>query len=149
MSLDPKLDLHSWLASVKDDPLAFTLGAYPWGKPGTVLENFTGPMPWAIELMTRIRDGLLDINTAIQEAVASGHGIAKCATVAHIILWAFCTYPDTRGVVTANTETQLKTKTWAELGKWFNLSFFCPRLLHPHRHLALLKGPHPCPNLAH
>src|SRR5262249_37449575 len=26
-----------------------------------------------------------------------------------------------RGVVTANTETQLKTKTWSELGKWFGL----------------------------
>ena len=41
-----------------------------------------------------------------------------------IVIWAFTTYPDTRGVVTANTETQLKTKTWAELGHWFNLCFF-------------------------
>ena len=39
------------------------------------------------------------------------------ATVAQLTLWAFMTYPDCRGVVTANTETQLKTKTWAELGK--------------------------------
>ena len=117
-------DLHSWLASVKDDPLAFTLGAYPWGKPGTVLENFSGPEDWAVDLMSRIRDGLIDTNTAIQEAVASGHGIAKSTTVAHITLWAFCTFPDTRGVITANTETQLKTKTWAEIGKWFNLCFF-------------------------
>ena len=74
--------------------------------------------------MNRIRLGLLDINTAITEATASGHGVAKSATVAMIILWAFTTFPDTRGVVTANTETQLKTKTWAELGKWFNLCFF-------------------------
>ncbi len=123
MTSDP-LNLQDWLASVKDDPLAFTLGSYPWNKPGTVLENFSGPEDWAVDLMNRIKSGLLDVNTAIQEAVASGHGIAKSATVAHIILWAFCTYPDTRGVVTANTETQLKTKTWAELGKWFNLSFF-------------------------
>jgi hypothetical protein len=41
-----------------------------------------------------------------------------------IIIWAFVTFPDARGVVTANTETQLKTKTWAELGKWFNLCWF-------------------------
>jgi len=74
--------------------------------------------------MGRIKSGLIDLNTAIQEAIASGHGIAKSATVAHLTLWAFCTFPDTRGVVTANTETQLKTKTWAELGKWFNLCFF-------------------------
>lgn len=28
---------------------------------------------------------------------------------------------DTRGVVTANSETQLRTKTWAELGKWYQM----------------------------
>jgi hypothetical protein len=113
-----------WLASVKDDPLAFTLGAYPWGEPGSILESFTGPDQWSINLMTMIRDGLVDLNTAVQIAIASGHGIGKSATVAWIILWAFTTFPDTRGVITANTETQLKTKTWAELGKWFNLCFF-------------------------
>lgn len=121
-TLDPRL--LEWLASVKDDPLAFTLGAYPWREKGTVLENFDGPEQWACDLMNRIKDGLTDLNTAIQEAVASGHGIAKSATVSQLVMWAFCTAPDTRGTVTANTETQLKTKTWAELGKWFNLCFF-------------------------
>jgi hypothetical protein len=58
-------DLHSWLASVKDDPLAFTLGAYPWRKPGTVLESFDGPEDWACDLMNRIRDGLIDLTSAI------------------------------------------------------------------------------------
>ena len=113
-----------WLAECRNDPLAFTLGAYPWGKEGTVLANFEGPDDWSRELFERIRVGLLTPNQAIQEATASGHGIGKSATVAWIILWAFCTFPDTRGTITANTETQLKTKTWAELGKWFNLCFF-------------------------
>jgi hypothetical protein len=31
------------------------------------------------------------------------------------------TMPDTRGVVTANTATQLTTKSWAELAKWYSL----------------------------
>src|ERR1700749_933514 len=116
--------LFAWLASVRDDPFAFAMGAFPWGEPGSALEAFPdGPMPWARDLMERVRLGLLDANEAIQEAVASGHGIAKSATVGMLILWAFTTFPDTRGVVTANTETQLKTKTWAELGKWFNLCF--------------------------
>lgn len=120
--MDEKLLL--WLAEVSNDPLAFTMGAYPWGEPGTVLEKFEGPDTWAIELMNQVRDGLIDLNQAIQIAVASGHGIGKSATIAQLVLWAFCTLPDTRGVVTANTETQLKTKTWAELGKWYNLCFF-------------------------
>jgi hypothetical protein len=61
------------------------------------------------------------IQEAVQIAVASGHGVGKSCLVAWIILWAISTFEDTRGVVTANTETQLKTKTWAELGKWHRL----------------------------
>lgn len=107
--------------SVRDDPYAFVMGAFPWGQPCTQLEAFSGPMPWAQEQMERIRLGLLTPEEAILEAVASGHGIAKSTTVSQLILWAFITFPDCRGVITANTEMQLKTKTWAELGKWFNL----------------------------
>lgn len=124
MNDSAKDDLLEWLASVATDPYAFTMGAYPWGEPGTVLEKFEGPDEWSIELMNSIKAGLIDTSEAIQIATASGHGIGKSATVSWIIMWAFCTFPDTRGVITANTETQLKTKTWSELGKWFNLCFF-------------------------
>lgn len=120
--MDPQL--LEWLASVNKDPLGFALGAFPWGERGTALEHFVGPDEWQCQLLEDIRVGLLTINQAIQLATASGHGIGKSAVVAIIILWAFMTAPDTRGIVTANTETQLKTKTWAELGKWFNLCFF-------------------------
>ena len=113
-------DLVGWLASVSNDPLAFVMGAFPWGEPTTRLERFKGPEPWQATLLSRIRDGL-PLNRAIQEAAASGHGVGKSALVAWIIIWSISTKPDTRGVVTANTETQLKTKTWAELGKWFHM----------------------------
>ena len=43
--------------------------------------------------------------------------MGKSALVAWIILWSLSTFPDTRGVVTANTENQLRTKTWVELAK--------------------------------
>ena len=36
------------------------MGAYPWGEPGTVLENSDGPEDWACELMNRIRDQARD-----------------------------------------------------------------------------------------
>jgi hypothetical protein len=113
-------DLLAWLASCNKNPLAFVLGAFPWGEHGP-LEKFTGPETWQVELLEAIRVGLLTPNQAIQCARASGHGIGKSAFVSWVTLWAFSTAPDTRGVITANTETQLKTKTWAELGKWFNL----------------------------
>lgn len=117
--MDPKL--IEWLAACTKDPLAFVMGAFPWGEPGTTLETYTGPEEWQIKILTDIRDGLLTPSEAIQLARASGHGIGKSACVSWIIIWAFTTAPDTRGVVTANTEAQLKTKTWAELGKWYNL----------------------------
>lgn len=112
-------ELLAWLASVKSDPLAFVMGAFPW-RTGT-LADFDGPDEWQVDVLERIRLGLLTPDQAIRIARASGNGIGKSALVAWIILWAFTTFPDTRGVVTANTEPQLKTKTWAELGKWFNL----------------------------
>jgi hypothetical protein len=116
-------ELLEWLASVADDPYAFALGAFPWGEPGSSLEKHELD-PWQVWVLCAIRDKLMTVDEAIQIAVASGHGIGKSALVAIIILWAFMTYPDTLGVVTANTETQLKTKTWAALGKWFNLCWF-------------------------
>ena len=112
-------DLLEWLASCKDRPRRFVAGAFPWGEGS--LAGKTGPEPWQNEILQRLEDGLIDISTAIKLAVASGHGVGKSTLVSWIVLWAFSTFPDTKGVVTANTETQLKTKTWAELGKWFNL----------------------------
>lgn len=109
------------LAALSGDPYKHVLWGYPWGEAGTELENFSGPEQWQIKILCDIRDGLLTINQAIRLATASGHGVGKSALVAWILLWAISTFEDTRGVVTANTETQLKTKTWAELGKWHRL----------------------------
>lgn len=109
------------LVEYEHDPLGFVLDWFPWGKDGTALEGEAGPDTWQREILVLIGQGLLSIETAIRIAVASGHGVGKSALVSWIILWAFATREDTRGVVTANTDTQLRTKTWAEVGKWFNL----------------------------
>jgi hypothetical protein len=109
------------LAALSKDPLRFVLWAFPWGEAGTELEGWEGPEAWQRRILSDLRDGLLTPSSAIQLATASGHGVGKSALVAWIILWAISTFEDTRGVVTANTETQLKTKTWAELGKWHRL----------------------------
>lgn len=121
MISDPRAQLLSDLAALSKDPLKFVLWAFPWGEPGTPLENRTGPEPWQVEHLAALRDELSKPNRAIRLAIVSGNGIGKTACVSWIILWAMSTFADTKGVVTANTETQLKTKTWAELGKWYNL----------------------------
>ena len=109
------------LAALSSDPYRFVLWAFPWGEEGSELAAAGGPEPWQVELLCSVRDGLLTPGQAIQIARASGHGIGKSAMVSWLILWALATFPDTKGVVTANTENQLKTKTWAELAKWHRL----------------------------
>lgn len=44
------------------------------------------------------------------------------AYVSMMLMWAISTCENTRGVVTANTEKQLLTKTWPELTKWHGMA---------------------------
>lgn len=107
------------MAQYSTDPLGWVYYSFPWGE--GALAGHEGPDKWQIDILKALRDGLLTLNEAIQIAVASGHGIGKSALVSWLILWSLSTFTDTKGVVTANTSTQLKTKTWAELAKWFPL----------------------------
>lgn len=106
------------LASFTNDPYGFALWAFPWGEVGSSLEN-RQLEEWQTGLLKSVGHKIISIEEAIREATVSGNGVGKSAIVSILILWAMSTFEDTRGVVTANTETQLKTKTWAELGKWF------------------------------
>lgn len=111
------------IAQFQHDPLGYALYAFPWGE---------GPLKgkdlrkWQRKILERISDllqsGAITAQEAIQIAIASGHGIGKSALVSIIIMWAMSTMEDTRGVVTANTENQLKQKTWAELAKWHRMA---------------------------
>jgi len=113
------------VAGFAHDPLGHVLYVYPWGVPGTQLARHTGPREWQREVLESIGEKLragASAGEAIREAVASGHGIGKSALVAWIVKWSLDTFPDARGVVTANTETQLRTKTWPEVSKWHGLA---------------------------
>lgn len=117
--------LQEDMASFTHDPYGWVLYSFPWGVQGTDLADKKGPREWQKEILIEIGEklaaGEINLYEAIQIAVSSGHGIGKSALVSWIILWALTTFEDTKGVVTANTETQLKTKTWAEVAKWHRL----------------------------
>lgn len=105
------------------DPYGWVLWAFDWDH--GELEGFNGPDVWQREILIDIGnevlargfDGVTPVDP-IKMAVASGHGIGKSALTAWIILWIMSTRPHAKGIVTANTSDQLKTKTWGELGKW-------------------------------
>lgn len=114
------------LNGFRHDPLGYVLWAFPWGE--GELAHSDGPRKWQREVLEEIGRKLAAneearVWDAVQMAVASGHGIGKSALVAMIIMWAMSTHEDTRGIVTANTDTQLRTKTWPEVAKWHRLAF--------------------------
>lgn len=125
--MNPELQVQSEimedLAGFMHDPYGFVMYSFPWGE--GELKEFSGPEEWQKDILVsigqKLKNNIISVYEAIQEAVASGHGIGKSALVAWIILWGLSTHEDTKGIVTANTETQLKTKTWAELAKWYRL----------------------------
>ena len=123
------------IARFRYDPLGFVMFNFPWGQPGTPLANKTGPEPWQRELLEALgrhmlenqhcRDIGIDM-TVWRSAIASGHGIGKSSMVAWIIILLMSTRANCRGVVTANTASQLETKTWPELAKWHAMSLTKP-----------------------
>lgn len=126
MTADPAADaLDLRLAKFRHDPVGFVRWAFPWSVAGTPLHRARGPERWQSDVLEAIGRRLRRAGGREAEpvllAVASGHGVGKSALVAWLVIWAMATGRDTRGVVTANTEVQLKTKTWAELAKWFRL----------------------------
>jgi hypothetical protein len=125
MSRSAKLKLAETIASFAFDPFSYSLFAFPWDTPGTALEGLKGPRRWQRETLREIGDHLANPDTRFQPlriAIASGHGAGKSALISMIVSWALATCPDTRVVVTANTEGQLLTKTMPELIKWCSAS---------------------------
>jgi len=105
-------------------PLRWVRQFFPWGEPGP-LEDHDGPDIWQTKTLNKIeaaiRRGVPLGDPAIRLAIASGHGIGKTALVSWLILWFISTRARPQIVVTANTQAQLRTKTWRELAKWQDL----------------------------
>lgn len=135
MKLDPKdekaLMMDLWSPTITDNPLKFVLYAFPWGQAGTPLEKFSGPRKWQRQVLEDIAKAVANNKymesqgfdpKVFQKAVASGRGIGKSALVSWLVLWQMSCHVGSTVTVTANTESQLKSKTWAELGKWHTMS---------------------------
>jgi len=118
MSGDPEAEAHlaEAVGETYAKPHEYVELAFAWGE-GELLDH-PGPDAWQAELLEAIESRVLDPSEALRVAVASGHGVGKSALVAWIVLWAMSTRPHLAGVVTANTRTQLETKTWRELAVW-------------------------------
>lgn len=116
-----------WAPALKDNPLAWVMYVFPWGQKGTPLEHFAGPRKWQKEVLndlaTHIKEnnGLVDFNT-FRMATSSGRGIGKSALVSWIVIWMLSTRIGSTSIVSANSESQLRSITWAEITKWLSMS---------------------------
>lgn len=124
---DPDVELAEFVGQFYADPLGFVLACYPWGEPGP-LQRESGPDAWQREQLTRIGEKVKahafngsDPVPAIREVVSSGHGIGKSVESAWLVNWIASTRPYSQGTVTANSFTQLQTKTWASIQTWTKL----------------------------
>lgn len=105
------------------DPVGWAYWAFDWGH--GELSGYEGLDVWqedflrdlGNEVLERGFDGVTPVDP-IRFNTASGHGIGKSALTAIIILWIMSTRGNAKGIVTANTGDQLRTKTWGEVAKW-------------------------------
>ncbi|QIU92141.1 terminase [Yokenella regensburgei] len=120
---DPESLLAEDMGKFFYDPLGWVKYSFEWGR--GELTGFDGPDEWQIDFLRDLGDAIRGNNfdgvkpvDAYRCATSSGHGIGKSALTAWLILYIMSTRPQCKGVVTANTSEQLRTKTWGELGKW-------------------------------
>ena len=88
-----------------------------------------GPDLWACDFLDdvarAVRKNAFDGRTPVDPikfAVVSGHEIGKSAIVGWLCKWILDTRPNSKISLTAVTDEQLRTKTWAEVGKWHRMS---------------------------
>lgn len=134
-------ELTDIIGGFYDDPLGYVMFNFPWDtyEPIQVVplpEKYRdkygcewGPDLWACEYLEQLGEEIrkrgFDGKRAvppIRFSTASGHGIGKSVLSSLLVKFISDTRPFCRGTVTAGTVDQLKSKTWAEVGKWHRIS---------------------------
>ena len=123
-------DLIEKILEFKYDPLGFVLYAFPWGVKNTPLQKFKGPRTWQVQEFEKIKTHMEQDKFRKQMglgplvlylAISSGRGPGKSAFLAMLDCWFMSCWIGGTNIVTANTETQLRSRTMAELGKWHGM----------------------------
>lgn len=114
--------------SFRSDPVGFALWSYPWGRAGTAFEKLKGPRDWQLEELERIGEHVRKQELALERGepleiwrseYSSGRGPGKTALFGIASHWHSSTHMGSTTAVAANTEGQLRTKTFPEFAVWF------------------------------
>lgn len=116
---------------IRDNPYNYIMYAMPWGQANTPLANRTGPNKWQAEELLKMGAHIAENKARIARgekptvykfACASGRGIGKSAFVAMVVCWFMSCVPGGSTIISANTDAQLTSKTFGEIGKWTLMS---------------------------
>ena len=114
--------------ALKDDPYSFVHWAYPWGRKGTSFEHVSGPRRWQLDDFMRLTEHVQEQTFRYEnnlplkmwrEARSSGRGPGKSAKFGMAAHWHMSTHIGSTTMVTANTEGQLRSRTFPEFSIWF------------------------------
>jgi hypothetical protein len=120
-----------WDPAIAENPYNFVMFAFPWGKAGTPLAKHQGPRTWQRDALMAKAEHIANNRNlmangkapkVMQNSTASGRGIGKSSLLAMEVLWMMTCNLGSTTIVTANTESQLVTRTWPELGKWHTMA---------------------------
>lgn len=128
---EKRLMTEVWDQEIAENPYNFVKFIFPWGKSGTPLEKFKEIRSWQREELEMVAEHIKNNKELIkkgetpliyQSATASGRGVGKSALTSWLNLWMMSCNLGSTTIVTANTGSQLESRTWAELGKWHTLA---------------------------
>ena len=117
------------ILTFRDLPLDFARYVYPWGEAGTAFAGHPGPRRWQVEELGRLQDHLCDARKAAEAgleypivykaAFSSGRGPGKSALFGIVAHWHASCHFGAPTIVAANSESQLRTRTFPEYARWF------------------------------
>jgi hypothetical protein len=127
-SAQQEAEIMTQILSFRADPVGFVFYAYPWGQPGTPLEHIKGPRDWQLEELQAIGEHVrkqefcLSNDLPLQiwrSAYSSGRGPGKSALLGMLAHWQVSCHLGSTCIVSANTEGQMRSKTFPEFAVWF------------------------------
>ena len=127
-NLEQEIEVLTQLLAFRNDPVRAVLYGFPFGRQGTMFANFDGPREWQLEELERIGEHvrMQEANLAqgsfaevFKGGWSSGRGPGKTALFAMIAWWNMSCRIGAPVMVTANTESQMRNKTFPEFAVWF------------------------------
>lgn len=130
-SAEQEQELLGRVLECKHDPVRFVHLAYPWGEQGTPLANVKGPRSWQLRELEAMADHTMQAAAAhdlgldspvYKSAKSSGRGPGKSALLGMASHWHVSTHIGAQCIISANTEMQMRKKTFPELSRWYTLA---------------------------